>query len=163
MPLANRIGPHTIAKYDHAIDHRLREAAILSATGHWRSAIYLYEYAVEMMLGCKYFAKILGFGPDREISDGKLKQVLKQARNLSTMEDKSHPIDGWSSLLIGRKIDPAFERSISDKIITDAGFVADNWRPTLRYRAIEVLEAELEVVRSAAEWLHVRRTLSRGS
>ena len=68
MTLIDRIGPHTRRRLEQAAARRFAEADGLIEGKHHLTAIYLFGYVVEMIIGAAY-CKNLGYGLIDPIDD----------------------------------------------------------------------------------------------
>jgi len=154
MTLIKRLGPDTISRLERAAPRRFSEAEWLHEGKYSLAAIYFYGYTIEIVLGAAYF-RVLGSGRTEPISINRLGRVLHAARLLSRFEDKSHPVDGLSRLLVQDKqalSPPAYSKKMERAILDHADSLLATWGPKLRYRAIDVMPDEVTSVRKAAEW-----------
>ena len=156
MSILKRLGHDTVARLIRASALRYDEACQLRAGGFSLGSIYLAGYSAEMVIGSAYFETIFDHGPRQKIVDLDLRTLLAGARQLSEMDDKSHPLDGLAALLIENKSSlnpPGFEERIRESLVEYVGIVAGNWGPKLRCRAIEATRHEADSVLKAVRWI----------
>jgi HEPN domain-containing protein len=156
VSILKKLGHDTISRLVIAASSRYEEARYLSEGGYHLSAVYLAGYAAEMTIGAAYFRLVRKYGPNRELDQQDLQEILRSARILSKLEDKSHPIDGLANLLIRDKSllnPPGIEETIGQKLLERVGIIALNWGPRLRYRAIQATTQEADRVLKAARWI----------
>jgi hypothetical protein len=154
MSILAKIGPDTPSRLEKAAERRYAEAEALAETSFRLTSVYLLGYVAEMILGTTYF-RVKGYTTNDVIGTDDLRKALAAAKLRSRMLDKSHPIDGWATLLIEEKSSlypPAYEKRAERQIRDKAADVAENWGPKLRYRAIDVTEEQVLVVKHAADW-----------
>jgi hypothetical protein len=154
MSLILKIGPDTRSRLGRAAFRRFLEADCLIEAKHHLTAIYLFGYVAEMVIGAAY-CKNLRYGVNDPIDPSRLNTMLKAARQLSKAVDKSHPIDGLARLLVNDKgalAPPAYDKKLGLRIIDRADLIGRHWSPKLRYRAIDASWEVVSEVREAAEW-----------
>ncbi len=154
MSITTLIGEHTISRLERAAEKRFEEADFLVEGKHGLTAVYLFGYVAEIVLGAAFF-RLRGYGKTDEITQSVLRKAINEAMHLSRMPDKSHPIDGWAARLIEeRKSDfpPPFAPKLEELIQRNADVIGENWGPKLRYRTLKVTEKQVRTVRSAAGW-----------
>ena len=163
LSLNERIPNRTIRSYFLAARPRLDEGVYLNAGGFGLAAIYHWGYAAECAIGAS-LTRLLNtsHGVDQPIPDKETREIVNSSRHLSKMIDKSHPIDGLALLLIEARENARTERSampttqeIEDdqRIKEYSEVIARNWGPTLRYHTVLPTAEEIQIVKSAAEWL----------
>ena len=157
MSLNSQIGEHTLSRLEKAAKDRFREADWLRKGDHRLTAIYLYGYVVEIVLGSAYF-RMKGFGATTPIKTSELRKAIDRAKSKSMMEDRSHPIDGRIELIISEKeglYGPPYEKRLIRRARSLGLDVRENWGPRLRYRTIDPNEEQVVTVRDSAEWFLV--------
>jgi hypothetical protein len=154
MSILERVGPDTISRLQSAAKRRCAEADWLVGGKHYLAALYFYGYVAEIILGSAYF-RMIGYNGNDPILPVPLKKALDLARSRSTMKDKAHPVDGLALLLIEEKANlygPAYEKRTERSLRESALILRENWGPKLRYRAIELKEDHIELIRKSAHW-----------
>ncbi len=154
MSIIQHVGPDTISRLESDSKRRCAEADWLVEGKHYLAALYFYGYVAEITLGAAYF-RLKGWKTNESISEADLKGALNRARPPSLMSDKSHPVDGLALLLIEEKAAlyaPAYEKRIERLIRDRSSAIGENWGPKLRYRAIDVTEDQVSLVRTSAHW-----------
>ncbi len=149
------IGDDSISRLERAAERRCAEADCLAEGTHHLAALYFYGYVTEIVLGTAYF-RMLGYHAKDPISPKDLKRALLLAASRSYMSDKSHPVDGWASLLIeerARLYPPPYEKKLERRLKDCSLLIRDNWSPKLRYRAIDIGADQVMPVRESARWL----------
>ena len=156
MSILKKLGHDTGSRLISAASARYEEANHLFEGRYLLGSIYLAGYAAEMTIGATYFRSVMGYGSDQKIDQQDLQIMLKAARSLSKLEDKSHPIDGLIHLLIRDKRifkPPGFDEKTQESLLARVGIIALNWGPKLRYRAIEPTVDEAKRVLVAVRWI----------
>ena len=156
MSILKKLGHDTVSRLVKAASSRYNEASYLRVGGYYLSSIYLAGYAAEMTIGASYFRSVMDYGPNRKIDEHDLQTLLKAARLISKLEDKSHPIDGLAHLYIRDKRTlnpPGFDEKIEDSLRDRVGIIVQDWGPKLRYRAIEASSHEADRVLKAVQWI----------
>ena len=156
MSILKKLGPDSISRLVNAASSRHEEASYLFEGGRYLASIYLAGYAAEMTIGAAYFRIVREYGSNRRIEPNDFQKILKAARVLSTLEDKSHPIDGLAELLIEEKRalnPPAIDDKIEQSLRKRVEIVARDWGPKLRYRAIQATSEEADRVLRAVRWI----------
>ena len=151
--LAEQLGPDTIVRFERAAPLRIEEGDVLVAKCRL-TAIYLYGYAVEMLLKYGYF-KNIGFGVIDEIDRDARNRAMAVARTNSLMSWDPHDIPGWARLLVWDKQvlhTPGYPAGLARKIVERSLLVYENWRPQMRYRNTEPSPKSVSSVRDVAKW-----------
>jgi hypothetical protein len=151
--LCDQIGIDTVRKLEAAVPWRLEEAEILKEAGRRLAAIYMYGYAVEMLVGAAYF-RLIEYGLDTDITSQARRLAEKQARQEKLMSSEPHDLSGWAKLLIvtRQRRSTGFSQSLAMQLRFQADVVYDRWRPNLRYRTLVPTLNDVSAVRHAALW-----------
>jgi hypothetical protein len=102
MALINRDGPHTRRRLEQAGAHRFAEADRAIEGRHHLTAIYLFGYVVEMIIGAAY-CKNMGYGAIDPVDDRRLSTMLNSTgrstrpRNLVAPRIVHTPSAAWLS------------------------------------------------------------------
>jgi hypothetical protein len=157
--LLDRVRPDTIREFRLAAAVRMRDGDCLVATGQRTAAIYLWGYAVEMTLKAAYFS-FIGL-PENQILD--YAQFHKATTDAIQLQIQGWPKSGmhhklglWGQLLVDLHAvrGPAYPNNRFGQEVLDC---VDNvwtlWRETLRYRANQAYDWELNTVQRASRWL----------
>lgn len=162
LPLADRLSPDTVTKLERAAYERFASAEILRIHERRLAALYFYGHSAEMWLSAAYY-RSAGFGPHQPIDRDTRHRRMTQARQLRSasgaglMNSDPHPLVGWARFL-------AWQRSASgvlaaaahhrlNESVNKAIEIYNFWRPELRYKVVNITDAQLTVVRAAATWL----------
>jgi hypothetical protein len=153
--LSQQFGPDTVRKFERAAPQRLEEAATLVAGEHRLVAIYLYGYAIEMLLKAAYFKQILRHASTTEIDRETRMRVEARARQSGFMSREPHDFAGWARLLVTDRRDlknDEYEKRFGQQIVDKATLAYGKWRPEMRYRVTDASEDDVKAIRSVAEW-----------
>ncbi len=153
LPLHQR-GFDTIEEFRAAAMGRYEDARRLHRRSRDLGAIYLFGYAVEMLVKAAYFHNA-GFLRARTISKADRKAAAQIWSTLGLLaEPGQHDIAGWASLAVAARVTCAIEYPLGfgNEIVTRASSLYLIWRETLRYRATQPLGREVREIRSIADW-----------
>lgn len=164
VPFADRLSPDTVSKLERAAHQRYASAEVLRLEKRRLAALYFYGYGAEMWLSAAYF-RSAGFGPQQPIDRDTRHRRMAQARQLRTaagiviMHSDPHPLVGWARFLQWQRFasgapNPHVEQALKEAV-NKAILIYDQWRPELRYKVVEITDAQLAVVREAATWFKV--------
>lgn len=156
LPLAERLSPDTVAKLESAGLHRFESAEKLRIHARRLAALYFYGYSAEMWLAAAYF-RSAGFRPHDPIDPDTRHRRMGQARQLRLMNGDPHPLVGWARFLQWQR-SAAGRLAESDAQMLQAAVnktieIYHYWRPELRYKVVEITDAQLTTVRRAVTWL----------
>lgn len=159
--LPDRCRPDSIAEFRAAALRRYGDGLALAETGvreRRTGAIYLWGYAVEMVLKAAVFSAF-GYDEREEITGPDLNAVKGLAPDLGLVWPKNanlHRIDLWSQVLVRLRVDDptASDASLADTdvILARSVRVLRVWRETLRYHPNTAYGHEVRVVRRECEW-----------
>lgn len=168
LPLAERLAPDTVARLERAAEQRYATAERLRLRPQPRrlASVYFYGYSAEMWLCAAYF-RCAGFSPHETIDRDARHRRMVQARQLRSnsgefvMNGDAHPLVGWARFLEWQRassgaLAPAKARRLREAV-NKAMAIYDLWRPELRYKVIEITDAQVAVVRGAVTWLRVNQ------
>ena len=154
--LAEQLGPDTIRKFERAAPQRIKEAETLVVGEHRLTAIYLYGYAIEMLLKAVYFKQILRYGVNMEIDRETRTRVEARARDSELMSrSEPHDFSGWARLLVeDRRVlkKDEYEKKFGQQIVDKAALAYEKWRPAMRYRVTDASEGDVQAIQSVAGW-----------
>ena len=162
LPLAERLSPDTVAKIERAADQRFLTAELLRTHKRRLAALYFYGYSAEMWLSAAYF-RSAGFGPHKPIDRDTRHRRMASARQLRSasgavlMNSDPHLLVGWARYLERqRSASGALAAAAAERLkeaVNQAITIYNYWRPELRYKVVDITEAQLAVVRGAVTWL----------
>ena len=156
MDLADRLQrADTRRELPGAAEARYSEAEQLAERGHGLASIYLHGYAVEITLVIGYFSG-LGYTDKAPISLDARRIAIQLARQRSSLPSEPHPIDGWAILLAERR-GAGYHMPFAEALVDRARSVWRHWRPSLRYRSIDVEPSQIADVRLASGWISKHR------
>jgi hypothetical protein len=154
--LPDRCGPDTVIGFLAAAEQRYADGLRLAETDRRTGAVYLWGYAVEMLLKAAYF-RVVGSGPRQPILRDDLRAAVDLAPtvNCHFPGRNFHHLIGWSDLLICTRLalgqpysDPRFPAAITHHTRR----VYQVWRETLRYHQNTAYQFEVTAVREGVEW-----------
>jgi hypothetical protein len=161
VSLAERLPPDTLVKLVRAAGQRFSTAEFLRGKRRLE-ALYLYGYSAEMCLAAAYY-RSAGFRPHDIVDRDTRQRRMAQARQLRTsageplMSSDPHPLIGWARFLewqrTARADLPKADAQRLKEAINKAAVIYRYWRPELRYKTLQILEQQLDIVRRAANWL----------
>ena len=145
----------SIRTLEAAAPWRWQDAETLRNAGRLSAAAYLFGYVAEMRLTAACF-HVLGYNEGQPIRREQRKECEKEARALQVMSDDPHDLRGWARYLVylRKREMRGYNPEFRDTLIAHVDGLYDNWRPRLRYRALNPNAAQLNQIRSAAEWLN---------
>jgi hypothetical protein len=159
--LLARCRSDSIAEFRAAALRRYGDGLALAETGvreRRTGAIYLWGYAVEMVLKAAVF-DAFGYDDRDEISAPDLNAVKGLAADLGLVWPKGanlHRVDLWGQVLVRLRVDDpaASEASLADAdvVLARSVRVTRLWRETLRYHPNIAYEHEARTVRQECEW-----------
>jgi len=161
LPLAERLSPDTATRLERAARHRFESAEVLLARSRRLAALYFYGYSAEMWV-CAAYYRAAGFGPHEPIDRDTRHRRMVQARQIRSrhgdflMNSDPHPLVGWARFLEWQRSSAPLNAErirLLRETVNKAMVIYNHWRPELRYKVVEITDAQLRVVRSAAVWL----------
>src|SRR5438105_3627129 len=99
VPLANRLGPDTIAQFERAAKERFFEAEILLIRRSNAGSIYLNGYVVEMLIKAAYFREY-GLTPHDPIQPSDRARAHADAKSRGITISGPHDFAGWARYLV---------------------------------------------------------------
>ncbi len=154
--IGERLSPDTVARLERAALKRFETAEILRVQRRHLAALYFYGYSAEICLAAACF-RSLGFSANDIIDRDTRRRRMAQAKLLKLMNNDPHPLVGWARflewkrLLLGGLTQQDQQRL--KEAINKATLIYSFWRPELRYKVIEITDAQLQRVHPAAKWL----------
>lgn len=147
------ISPGSINSLEAASSWRQAEAELMRSSNRFAAELYLAGYVVELKLtaGC---ARILGFGLrdplDRAFVDG----LRKDARARRLMTADPHHLSGLTRYLLFLR---GIHRTGTRKAILfgaqqQSDTLYEQWRPSIRYKAMTPTGAQMSAARTAVYW-----------
>jgi hypothetical protein len=157
--LLERCADDCVGEFQIAARQRSRDAAVLADARRGVGAIYLWGYAVEMILKAAYF-RLIGFHDRQTIDRHDLFQAAKTAQTIGVVwlpPSNFHNLRAWVELLVRSRaskpsstyLSPRFAQDVVDRTLKVQRF----WNETLRYRKNVAFEWEVREVREGAAWL----------
>jgi len=161
-PFAERLSPDTVTRLERAAHHRFASAEVLRIQERRLTALYFYGYSAEIWL-CAAYYRSAAFGPHQSIDRDTRQRRMAQARQLrlasgaTMMNSDPHPLVGWARFLEWQRSASGALGAAATQRLKEATNKAieiyNYWRPELRYKVVEITDAQLSVVRGAATWL----------
>lgn len=157
LPAVGLYPPDTIGGFELAARQRFKEGDGLRATGYDGGAIYLYGYAVEMVLKAACY-RLLGLGMHtpveyaRAIVEGWIGEF---ALSVITKKIQAHDLDAWATGLIWFRDNihgAPYPTGFSLALGTNKDVVLQYWIPGMRYQELPWGAVESSDVRIATDW-----------
>ncbi|MGD0518442.1 MAG: hypothetical protein ABSA26_12975 [Thermoguttaceae bacterium] len=157
--LVARFIEDSVSQFRASAKIRNEDAWELYDRGRFTAAIYLWGYAVEMILKSAWFSNVLDYDENRAIKI----QDLDQARNIAKNNygiswNNLHDIEGWAQLIVAHRIkigciysDPGFYTQVG----IQSQRVYLRWREILRYKKNRAYHFEANIVADSANFFLV--------
>jgi len=157
IPLLDRCQPDSTREFRAAATQRATDAQRLLGAERRTAAIYLWGYVVEMTLKAAYF-NVIGFPDNRPITRHDLLLAARSAPALGVAwPGNLHDIRAWAELIVAtRAARPGLAYAtpgFGNTVVIVARRVNLLWRETLRYHKNVAYRYEVNLVRTATNWL----------
>lgn len=156
--LPDRCGPDTVLGFRTAAEQRYTDGVQLAGADRRTAAVYLWGYAVEMMLKAAYF-QAFGYDPRRAIATADLRAARELASALPFQWPQGgnlHHLPAWATLLVRTRTQLAHTAYPNPlfpaEVVSRAVRVFEVWRETIRYHQNTAYEFEVRAVREQTEW-----------
>lgn len=155
-PLLQRLRIDSVQEFRRSAFERIEDGYRLAAADRRLGAIYLWGYATEMLLKSAYFSAV-GFKATDPVAIADLNNAKNQAPSLQFQWiGNLHSLESWSRLLVNSRASHPTANYASQQFGTQVIYQARNmgvlWRETLRYRANQAYQFEVQQARLAVEW-----------
>ena len=161
ISLLHRLRPDSIDEFDAAADERFRDAVRLADADRRTAAIYLFGYAVEMLLKAGSL-RLVGYADVDPVTTAALRQYIgvdnnSIARSLGMAGTKNlHDLTSWAELVVAYRSahGPKYsDVAFADALRTHVKTIHRFWSESLRYHRNIAYNYEVEQVRSASQWV----------
>lgn len=154
--LLERCRPDSIGGFVAAAEQRHHDGNVLAMNGRRTAAIYLWGYAVEMLLKAAYF-RAVGFPSPQPITFADLRSAAARAPTLGVVwSGNFHDLRAWADLLIAHRAATSGlgygSVAFATQLAAQARGIQTVWRETLRYHKNIAYLFEMRDARAIVEW-----------